>query len=261
MDTVVRFNAQIMKPYSRVVVKVTGEALGGSGVPFDPTKLRYLVSEFSALAGLVELIIVVGGGNIGRGSALQRSLGISPRTADHVGMTATIINALILKDALQESLSAGLHCATSQVVVATAIKADQLAEPFLPEKVIAHLRKKKVVILAAGTGTGGVTTDTAAVLHAHNLGATIMIKGTKVRGVFDRDPNAPGVGTPAFFKDITYASFLAQDLKLLDPGCIALARTHQVPIQVLDIFSPGLLVRAIKGENVGTIISDRPITA
>lgn len=240
------------KPYRRVVVKVTGEGLGGAGVPFDPPKIRYLISEFASIVPLTELIIVVGGGNIGRGSALRKSLGIRSRTADNVGMTATIINALILRDLLQNTLVGG-----REVVVATSIKADQLAEPFLPEKVVSHLEKGRVVILAAGTGNGGVTTDTAAVLHAHNLGADIMIKGTKVNGVYDRDPNAPGIGTPAFFEGITYSSFLAQNLQLLDPGCIALAQTHQMPIQVLNVFTQGLLAQAIRGENVGTVISDK----
>lgn len=229
----------------RVILKLSGEALGGGAVVFDPNKLDHLMAEIRPLFD-VELAIVIGGGNIGRGSVLKTSLGIDGETADYMGMSATMVNALLLRDRLQKVVF------QRKVVVANKIRADELGEPFIPEKLRQRLTRGDVVIISGGTGNPGVTTDTGAVTHAYGLGADLVIKATKVPGVFDKDPNKHD--DAKLIPRLTYDEYLRMDLKILDSTAIALAREHRIPIRVIAISEAGALARVCAGEDVGSLI-------
>mgnify|MGYP002632481788 CR=1 FL=1 len=233
-----------MKP-QRVILKLSGEALGGGQVVFDPKKLDHLMAEIRPLFD-VELAIVIGGGNIGRGSALKTMLGIEGETADYMGMAATMVNALLLRDRLLKVVF------QRRVVVANKIRADELGEPFIPEKLRKRLAEGDVVIISGGTGNPGVTTDTGAVTHAYGLRANLVVKATKVNGVYDKDPNKHD--DAKLIPRLTYDEYLSRDLKILDSTAIALAREHKIPIRVIAISESGNLARVCAGEEVGSLI-------
>jgi uridylate kinase len=235
-----------MQPkYKRVLLKLSGEALAGngnSGLDFD-TVLK-ICSEIKVCVDAgVEIAIVVGGGNFWRG----RSSGQMDRTrADHMGMLATTLNALALADALEQ-----LNCV---VRVQTAITMNQIAEPYIRNRAVRHLEKGRVVIFACGTGNPFFSTDTAAALRAAEIEADIILKASMVDGIYDSDPkeNANAV----LFNSLTYLDVLNLGLKVMDSTAATLCRDNEIPIMVFNLSDPKNIVRAINGDDIGTIVKE-----
>jgi len=224
----------------RVLVKFSGEALAGeAGYGIDTKILNYISQEIKSLVDAgIEVGIVIGGGNIIRGVTAAQD-GIIKRTSgDYMGMLATVINGVAMQEACEH---AGL-----EVRMQTAIKMEQIAEPYINRKAVRHLEKKRVVIFAAGTGNPFFTTDTAATLRAVEIGAEMIIKATKVDGVYDKDPNK--------FDDakkldvISYDDALTEHIKVMDDTSIALAKDNQLPIVVCDMFTKNNLLEIIAGD-------------
>jgi len=242
-----------MEPrYRRVLLKLSGEALRGEDAtgPFiSPTVLRNIVNEIIDVRALgVELGIVIGGGNIVRGAAFSES-GISRATGDYMGMLATLINCLALQEALE---SAG-----APARVLSALSADEVAEPYIRRRAMAHLEKGRVVLLAAGTGNPYFTTDTAAALRAMELKADALLKATRVDGVYDadplKDPNARR------FKRLTYKDVLKRDLKVMDATAVSLCQDNHIPIVVFKLLEKGNILRVLKGEDIGTVVGETDV--
>jgi uridylate kinase len=232
--------------YRRVLLKLGGEALAGpQGFGIDPDRATQVASQISQLKDLdVEIAIVLGAGNIWRGQiGLQH--GMERATADHMGMLATVINALALADALERI---GLVPR-----VQTAIEMRALAEPYIRLRAIRHLEKGRVMILGAGTGNPYFTTDTAAALRAMEIDADLLIKATKVDGVYAEDPLVNPQAQR--FSHLTYIDALNMGIKVLDSTAISLCMDNDLPIVVLDLWQPESLQKAILGQPVGTIIS------
>jgi len=232
--------------YRRILLKLTGEALGGKpNEVICPKAIAHLPEEIRAVRGWgADVVIVVGGGNIYRG-ARNAEAGIERATGDYMGMLATIINALALQDTLEK---AGVSTR-----VQSAINVAQVAEPFIRRRAIRHLEKGRVVILAGGTGNPYVSTDTAAVLRAQEIGADVILKGTKVDGIYDRDPNADSGARR--FERITYQEALDRQLKIMDPTAFALSMDLRIPIIVFNVFEPHNIKRVVLGENLGTLVT------
>lgn len=234
--------------YRRVLLKVSGEALAGTGgFGIDDAFLGQFAHEIAEARELgAELALVIGGGNIFRG--LEASTrGIERATADYMGMLATIINALALQGAIEVL---GL---TTRVLSALEIK--EVAEPYIRRRATRHLEKGRIVIFAAGTGNPFFTTDTAASLRAVEIGADIIMKGTKVDGVYDADPLLqPGA---VRYSELTYLDVLSQKLKVMDSTAISLCMDNDMPILVFNLLVPGNLRRALIGEPIGTIVRGR----
>lgn len=231
--------------YDRILVKLSGESLLGEiGYGIDPAVLRSIAGEVEGLAGAgIQLGIVIGGGNIFRGAGLAES-GMDRTTGDHIGMLATVINALALQDALERR---GMH-----VRVMSAIRINEVCEDFLRRRAIRHLEKGRVVILAAGTGNPYFTTDSAAALRAIEIEARLMIKATRVNGVFSMDPEKhPGA---VRYDRLAYDEVIERKLGVMDATAIVLCRDHAMPIRVMDMARPGALLRAARGEPVGSLI-------
>jgi uridylate kinase len=229
--------------YRRVLLKLSGEALmGKQQYGIDPAMLKQYAGEIKTVQTLgVEVGIVIGGGNIFRGVS-NASSGIDKVTGDQMGMLATLINALALQNALErEGLVTRLM---------SAIRVDVIAEPFIRRRAVRHLEKGRIVIFGAGTGNPYFTTDTAAALRAVEIEADVIIKGTRVDGVYDSDPEK----NPSAFKfqEITYLDVLKKDLKVMDMTAITLCRENKLPIQVFNMNTPGNFKRLILGESVGT---------
>lgn len=225
-----------MKP-KRVLVKFSGEALAGSsGFGIEPKVIKYIAGEIKSLAiAGVETGIVIGGGNIIRGVSASQG-GIIKRTSgDHMGMLATVINAIALKEALE-------HFGLS-VRVQSAIKMEAICETFIMGRAIRHLQKGRVVIFAAGTGNPFFTTDTAATLRAVEIGANMIVKATKVNGVYDKDPNK--FEGAKLLSTLSYDDALRDDIKVMDDTSIALAKDNKLPIVVCNMFEPGNLAKII----------------
>ncbi len=224
----------------RVLVKFSGEALAGeAGHGIDTKILNYISQEIKSLidAG-IEVAIVIGGGNIIRGVTAAQD-GIIKRTSgDYMGMLATVINAVAMQEACEH---AGL-----EVRMQTAIKMEQIAEPYINRKAVRHLEKGRVVIFAAGTGNPFFTTDTAATLRAVEIGAEIVIKATKVDGVYDKDPAK--YDDAVKLNKITYEQALTDHIKVMDDTSIALAKDNSLPIIVCDMFTEGNLLKIIQGD-------------
>jgi uridylate kinase len=228
---------------NRVLLKLSGEALGTSGgIAVDPAAVARLASELHQVHQLgVEIAIVLGGGNILRG-ALFSEAGTNRAVADQMGMLATVINALALSDALER-----LDIPTR---VCSAVEMNTVAEPFIRRRVIRHLEKGRIALLAGGTGNPYFTTDTAAALRATEIGADVLIKGTKVDGVYDKDPvQHPDAKR---FDQLTYREVLDRGLGVMDSTAITLCLENNLPIVVCNLFEQGNLVRVVKGENLGT---------
>jgi uridylate kinase len=191
----------------------------------------------------VEVAVVIGGGNIFRGAGLAEA-GMDRVTADHIGMLATVINALAMQDSLEKL---GVFCR-----VMSALKINEVCEDYIRRRAVRHLEKGRVVIFAAGTGNPFFTTDSAASLRAIEIGADIMIKGTKVNGVFDADP----VNNPAAqrYERVTYDQVFANNLGVMDATAIVMCRDNHIPLQVFNLNNDGDLIRLIQGEQVGTIV-------
>jgi len=232
--------------YKRVLVKLSGEALmGPQGYGIDPTVASQLALEIGEVERLgVETAVVIGGGNIFRGVAASAK-GMERATADYMGMLATVINALALQDALEQ------HGILTRVI--TAIEMRAVAEPFIRRRAIRHLEKGRVVVFAAGTGNPYFTTDTAAALRAAEIKADVILKGTKVDGIYTADPETDPTATR--FETITYLSVLEQGLKVMDATAISLCMDNRLPIIVFNVRTPGNLRRAIMGEPVGSRVS------
>ena len=231
--------------YRRVLLKISGQGLGEDG-GLDPEAIASIARQCRAVNALgVELAVIVGGGNFVRGEFLAQR-GVSRTTGDYMGMLATVINALALQDTL-ESLDV-------ETRVQTAIPMAEVAEPYIRRRAIRHLEKGRVVILAAGTGNPYFSTDTAAALRAKEVGAEILLKATKVDGVYSDDP----VRNPSAvrYERLTYMACLEQDLRVMDATAIALCRENKLPIYVFNLFEPGNIERVIRGENIGTLVTD-----
>jgi uridylate kinase len=231
--------------WRRAMLKLSGEIFGADGTPVDWARVSRLGDEIAEVVNLgVELAIVVGAGNIWRGRTAAEQ-GMDRATADYAGMVATVINALCLQDVLETN---GL--ATR---VQTAIEMRQVAEPFIRRRAIRHLEKGRVVIFAAGTGNPFFTTDTAAILRAIEIAAEVVVKGTRVNGIYDRDPEKHA--DAKFFHAITYQEALARQLRVMDATAISLSMENHLPIVVFDINEEGNLLRVLSGEPVGTLVS------
>jgi len=233
--------------YKRVLLKLSGEALGGNtGIGISPESVHNMAEQIFEVRELgVEVVVVVGGGNIFRGvSGSER--GIERATGDYMGMLATVINALALQDAL-EKLGAPTR-------VQSAITMSQIAEPFIRRRAERHLEKKRVVIFGGGTGNPYFSTDTAAALRANEIGAEVILKATKVDGIYDSDPKK----NPAAkrFSEITYLDALQRQLKVMDSTAFSLCMDNKMPIIVFDFFRPHNLRRVILGEKVGTLVTN-----
>jgi uridylate kinase len=232
--------------YRRVVLKLSGEALAGNqGYGIDPPVLARVAQEVHEVIDLgVQIAIVIGGGNIFRGVAASAQ-GMERTTADYMGMLATVINALALQDALEK---AGL-----QTRVLSAIEMRAVAEPYIRRRAIRHLEKGRVVIFAAGTGNPFFTTDTAAALRAVEIGADVIMKATKVDGIYTADPKRDA-GAERLLR-VTYLEALSRRLEVMDTTAISLCMENSLPIVVFDLTSTGNIRRIVLGEQVGSIVS------
>ena len=232
--------------YKRVVIKLSGEALmGNQEFGISPDMMRYVADEIRSIVELgVQPALVVGGGNIFRGIAAS-SYGMDRTSADHMGMLATVINSLALQDALEKR---GV-----QTRVQTAIAIHQVAEPYILRRAIRHLEKGRAVIFAAGTGNPYFTTDTAAVLRGQEIHAEILLKATKVDGLYDSDPMKNK--DAKLLKQVSYMEVLERQLKVMDMTAISLAMDNDLPLAVFKLKTPGNILRVVCGENIGTRIN------
>jgi uridylate kinase len=231
--------------YRRVLLKLSGEALmGEQAFGISRTTLEGMVEDIAQVVRLeVELAIVIGGGNIFRGVALGSS-GMERATADYMGMMATIMNAMALQDAMQRL---GLEAR-----VQSALNVEQVVEPYIRPKALRYLEEGKVVIFAAGTGNPFFTTDTAAALRGSEVGAQIVLKATRVDGVYSADPNKDP--SAVRYARISFDDALARNLQIMDATAFALCRDQRLPIRVFNIAKPGALLRAVLGEDEGTLV-------
>ncbi|MEO5363254.1 MAG: UMP kinase [Magnetococcus sp. DMHC-8] len=233
-----------VQPVRRVLLKISGEALMGEGVAIDPRFLERLAGELKDVHEQgVQLALVVGGGNIFRGVS-SGALGMERSSADHMGMLATVINALALQNALEKI---GLT-----VRVQSAITMPQVAEPFIHRRAVRHLEKGRLVIFAAGTGNPFFTTDTAASLRAAEIHADMLLKGTKVDGVYSADPRQDA--TAQRYDRLSFDEVLAKNLRVMDLTAITLCRDNRIPVMVFSILEQGALAAVIRGDNRGTRI-------
>ncbi len=238
-------------PYSRVLLKLSGEALlGKADYGIDPNAIRRIAAEVRQVAELgVQVGVVIGGGNIFRGEGLARS-GMDRVTGDHMGMLATVINALALQDALEQQ---GIFAR-----VMSALQINEVCEDYIRRRAIRHLEKGRVVIFAAGTGNPFFTTDTAASLRAIEIAADMLIKATKVSGVYSADPMTnPGASQ---FSKVSYDRVIGDKLGALDTTAVVMCRDNDLPIRVFNLNNEGDLIRVVKGEDVGTLVTDDSVT-
>ncbi len=234
--------------FKRILLKLSGEALMGSkSFGLDPSMLEHISDEIVEIKKLgCEIGIVIGGGNIFRGLKMSETTGVDRVTADHMGMLATIMNSLALQDCLEKR---GIFTR-----VLSAIRMEQIAESFIRRRAIRHLEKGRVIILAAGTGNPYFTTDTAGVLRAVEIRADAVFKATKVDGVYDSDPVKNSNAKK--FDVISYDEVLSRHLKVMDATAITLCAENKLPIFVFNLFTSGNLIKAVSGENVGTLIRE-----
>jgi uridylate kinase len=238
--------AELVAPiYSRVLLKLSGESLMGERqYGIDPDVVRGIADQVAeARGGTIQIAVVVGGGNIFRGLAAASS-GMDRATGDYMGMLATAMNGLALQDALEQA-----GCPTR---VMSAIGMNEICEPYIRRRAMRHLEKGRVVVLVAGTGNPYFTTDTAATLRAVELRAEVILKATRVDGVYDADPEKDPAARR--FTKIGYTELLANRLEALDATAVSLAMDNEMPIVVFDMTRPGNIVRAVRGEPIGTLI-------
>lgn len=231
--------------YQRIVLKLSGEALAGGGsFGIDPERVKSLAAEIAEVARTgVQIGLVVGGGNFFRGVAAA-AMNMDRVAADHMGMLATVINALALQDSLEKT---GVPTR-----VMTAIEMHQVAEPYIRRRAIRHLEKGRVVVFAAGTSNPYFSTDTAATLRALEIHAGVIAKGTRVDGVYDRDPRMHP--DAVFYKEVTYHEVLAKALGVMDASAVAMCRDNRLPIVVFNLNVFGNIMRMSMGEPIGTLI-------
>ncbi len=240
-------NASKLK-YRRILLKLSGEALmGREDYGIDPEVIGRLAHEIIEVQQSgAEVGLVIGGGNIFRGAGLAAG-GMDRVTGDHMGMLATVINALAMQDALEK--------ANARVRVMSAIKINEVCEDYIRRRAIRHLEKGRIVIFAAGTGNPFFTTDSAAALRAVEVGAELLLKATKVDGVYDSDPKKnPDAHR---YEQVSYDEVIARNLLVMDTAAIALCRDHDMPLRIYDMSKPGNLMRILQGETVGTLVNRR----
>jgi uridylate kinase len=233
--------------YSRVLVKLSGEALMGEGdYGIDPVVLKRIAGELQDIIEMqVQVAVVIGGGNIFRGAGLARA-GMDRVAADHMGMLATVMNALAMQDALE---SLGLHAR-----VMSAIRINEVCEDYIRRRAVRHLEKGRVTIFGAGTGNPFFTTDTAAALRAIEINADVLLKATRVNGVYSDDPlrNSAAVR----YAHLTFDKVLTDRLNVMDATAIVMCRDNRLPLRVFNLNNPGDLTRAVRGEDVGTAVTN-----
>jgi uridylate kinase len=233
--------------FKRILVKLSGEALMGQGdYGIEPAMLKRVAAELVEVAAMgVQIAVVLGGGNIFRGAGLARA-GMDRVTADQMGMLATVINSLAMQDAVE---AVGAHAR-----VMSAIRINEVAEDYVRRRAIRHLEKGRIVIFAAGTGNPFFTTDSAASLRAIEIGADVLLKATKVNGVYSDDP----VRNPAAtrYETLNFDRVLDDRLGVMDATAIVLCRDNHLPLRVFNLNNPGDLLRVVRGENVGTLVTN-----
>jgi uridylate kinase len=230
----------------RVLLKLSGEAFADPeiGYGIDPVTVHRVAEEIAeAQKNGVEVAVVVGGGNIFRGVS-SAAKGMDPANADYMGMLATVINALALRDALE---NVGVPTR-----VQSAITMQELAEPYIRLRAIRHLEKGRVVVFAAGTGNPFFTTDTTAALRAIEINADALLKASKVDGIYDSDPRINAQA--AKLQELSYMEFIAQELQVMDTTAVTMCKEHNVPIHVFDMTVPGNIVKAVQGDQIGTVV-------
>jgi uridylate kinase len=234
------------RPYQRVLVKLSGEALMGQGdYGIEPAVIKRIAGELVELTQMgTSVAVVIGGGNIFRGAGLARA-GMDRVTADHMGMLATVMNALAMQDALE---SLGLY-----VRVMSAIRINQVCEDYIRRRAVRHLEKGRVIIFAAGTGNPFFTTDTAAALRAIEIDADLLLKATKVNGVYSDDPIRNPKATR--YPRLTYDKVLADKLNVMDATAVVMCRDNRLPLRVFNLNNAGDLPRVVRGEDVGTLVT------
>ncbi len=235
-----------VKPrYRRILLKLSGEALmGEQDYGIEPKVIGHIADDLGELNRKgVEVAVVIGGGNIFRGVGLAQA-GMDRVTADQMGMLATVINALALQDALERR---GLHCR-----VMSALKINQVCEDYIRRRAVRHLEKGRLVVFAAGTGNPYFTTDSAASLRASEINAELMLKATKVDGVYDVDPIKHADAKR--YKRLTYDEVLAQKLGVMDATAVVMCRDNDIPLRIFNMFTDGDLLKVIMGEEIGTVI-------
>ncbi|MQA88914.1 MAG: UMP kinase [Gemmatimonas sp.] len=231
--------------YPRVLLKISGEALAGEqGFGIAPPVIDKLTEEIKSVHGMgIQLGLVIGGGNIVRGTIASQQ-GMDRVSADYMGMLATVINALAIQDLLERK--------SVETRVLTAIRMEQLAEPYIRRRALRHLEKGRVVIFAGGTGNPYFSTDTGAVLRGIEMEADVIIKATKVSGVYTADPVREPNAT--FIPEISFTDAINRELKVMDAAALSLCRENEIPIVVLNLQEAGAVGRAIRGERVGTLV-------
>jgi uridylate kinase len=227
------------------LLKISGEALAGErGLGFDFDTMDRIAEEIAAVVRQgTSLGLVIGGGNIVRGSQLSK-MGMDRVGADYMGMLGTVINALAVQDILERK---GL-----ETRVMTAIRMEELAEPYIRRRALAHLENGRIVIFAAGTGNPYFSTDTAAVLRAIQIKADVIIKATSVDGVYSADPKQDPTAT--FYEEISYRDVMLEELKVMDQTAVTLCKENALPLIVLNIHRPGVIAAAVQGERIGTLV-------
>jgi uridylate kinase len=232
--------------YAKILVKLSGEALMGSAdYGIDPAIIKRIAGELQDMVHMgVQVSVVIGGGNIFRGAGLARA-GMDRVAADHMGMLATVMNALAMQDALE---SLGMHAR-----VMSAIRINEVCEDYIRRRAVRHLEKGRVVIFAAGTGNPFFTTDTAAALRAIEVSADILLKATKVNGVYSEDPMRNPAATR--YTHLTFDKVLSDRLNVMDATAIVMCRDNRLPLRVFNLNNPGDLTRIVRGEEVGTAVT------
>ncbi|OIQ16679.1 MAG: UMP kinase [Bacteriovorax sp. MedPE-SWde] len=230
--------------YKRVLLKLSGEALAGDGYGVNPEVLDQISEEVKELHEMgVEVAIVIGGGNIHRGVA-GATKGMDRTASDHMGMLATIINSLAIQDSLERK---GVYTR-----VLSAIRMQEITEPYIRRRAVRHLEKKRVIIFAAGTGNPYFTTDTAAALRANEIDADVIFKATKVDGIYDKDPMKHEDAVK--FEELKYIDVLNKGIKVMDSAAISLCMDNEMKIVVFNMFEKGNIGKAAKGEKIGTTV-------
>jgi uridylate kinase len=232
--------------FSRILVKLSGEALLGSAdYGIDPAVIKRIAGELNEISSMgVQLAVVIGGGNIFRGAGLARA-GMDRVTGDHMGMLATVMNSLAMQDALE---ALGLHAR-----VMSAIRINQVCEDYIRRRAVRHLEKGRIVIFAAGTGNPFFTTDSAAALRAIEINADLLLKATKVNGVYSEDPLRNPAATR--YGRLSYDKVLADKLNVMDATAIVMCRDNRLPLRVFNLNNAGDLIRIVRGEDVGTTVT------
>ncbi len=231
--------------YPRVLLKISGEALAGDrGFGFDFDTMARIADEIQTVVKSgADVGLVIGGGNIVRGSQLSK-MGMDRVSADYMGMLGTVINALAVQDILERQ---GM-----ETRVMTAIRMEELAEPYIRRRALRHFEKRRIVIFAAGTGNPYFSTDTAAVLRAIQIKAQVIIKATSVDGVYSADPKTEP--NARFYEEISYRDVMLEELKVMDQTAVTLCKENSLPLIVLNIHTPGAIAAAVRGDRIGTLV-------